>query len=760
MDKTRRLQIAKQLRAAAQKLGAVLPAKVKGEVAGELESFLQSYNFAKKSAVDAKEAAQIANHLDRVVAAFKKHYPTESLDTDVMYKVKDLLDTAQQMVKMGVKLAAKDQAEALKQIHKAYGRVSSASLLLEKEQAAVKASTVSAKFTVLLLGEKAGTAETLAEVPGPDAKRAVQQALKLVVDPQFDLSLPENKPKVKVEQRQAPEGPVDVAWVSFDQYTNLLILPSGSAKNWKQIAIRQGGQSLPAKATVKAAAGVKVEKQGQLKDGIWEGESISFTVSLSEILDDLGLKYAAKWAKDGSYEVSDAPSARELTDYGEKTSSEAITCFPDAARHAYMTAMESGVEAYLAKSYSEGVINLLNEVNGTADYEGEDSNGEPAVVKQNYSVTAKETGDVDGIYSDPYIKITVDEPLHLNNGPLADLRITSPLNVDEGYGAQSLAGDLAAYLKEEFSSEVKNIEDTDLSNADMDKDVFDEFFVENVLQMDPGEIAECIQTYASDSDESVEDVVDTMMKDIPGLDKLSGAIASALEGGYDARQQKLPLKGAAKALAAAEAAIKAADNPIANIREKRAAAAKRGDSKAVSYWNEKLRNAMSKGPAPSSTTKSKVGGLNAAKQMNLPEGVSPKLVKDIQELMQMSKAPVRPSQVAKVLKRHNPGTTDEDIEDVFDTLARFSKLHKTDDGKYVAYGSSMSAARKLTPNQQKKLDEKRVEKAYYKVAQGVQIDMMNIPKIFKVGEKAIAEGADDAALEKAISDFVETIREN
>lgn len=381
---------------------------------------------------------------------------------------------------------------------------------------------------------------------------------------------------------------------------------------------------------VKASTAAKVESKGQLKDGIWEGESISFVVSLSELLDDLGLKYASKWAKDGSYEVSDAPSARELTDYGKETSSEAITCFPDAARHAYMTAMESGIEAYLAKHYSESVIDVLEEISGTADYEGEGEDGEPAIVKQNYSVTAEETGDVDGIYSDPYIKITVDEPLHLNNGPLADARITDVRPVNEPFGAESLSYALGSYLQEEFSREVKNIEDTNTDNADMDKDIFDEFFANNVLEMDPGEIAEAIQTYANDSDESVEDVVDTMMKDVPGLDKMSGAIASALEGGYDARQQKLPLSSASaslKALATAEKAIKA-------------------------------------------------------------------------------------------------------------------------------------AARKPTPKQQKKLDDKRIEQAYYKVADGVQIDMMAIPKVFKVGESAIAQGADDAALEKAIADFVETIREN
>lgn len=37
---------------------------------------------------------------------------------------------------------------------------------------------------------------------------------------------------------------------------------------------------------------------------------------------------------------------------------------------------------------------------------------------------------------------------------------------------------------------------------------------------------------------------------------------------------------------------------------------------------------------------------------------------------------------------------------------------------------------------------------------------MDIHKVFAVGEKAIAEGADDAALEKAIYDFVQKIKLN
>lgn len=553
-----------------------------------------------------------------------------------------------------------------------------------------------------------------------------------------------------------------------------------------------------ASTKVKAAAGVKVENPGQLRDGIWEGESISFVVSLSDFLDYLGLKHVAEFAKDGHIEVNDAPSARDLTDYGKKTSSEAITCFPDAARHAYMTAMESGTEAYLVKYYSEGVIDLLNEINGTADYEGEDSAGEAAIVKQNYSVTAEETGDVDGIYSDPYIKITVDEPLHFVNGPLADLRITSTQNVDEGYGAQSLVGDIAAYLKEEFSREVRNIGEPNTDHADMDKDIFDEFFAENVLQMNPGEIAEAIQTYADDSEESVEDVVDTMMKDIPGLHKMSGAIASALEGGYDARQQKLPLKGALKALAAAEQAIKAAGADVEYIiwgippgekhenvlhtKSKSMAEAKKiikileeehgctkchvqvldltkapDFSKVLSKTAIKAAGAVS-AAAPKITPKQfagykkaeREGGITFNDGYNVPTfGISQAVFNVISKCISTMAGASHSSNAS--LAEINKLLAGEKVQ-----LARADQ--KLLDQAAQALSASVSAARKPTPKQQKKLDGQRIELAYRKVANGVQINMMDIPKVWEVGEKAIADGADDAALEKAIHDFVQKIK--
>jgi hypothetical protein len=60
----------------------------------------------------------------------------------------------------------------------------------------------------------------------------------------------------------------------------------------------------------------------------------------------------------------------------------------------------------------------------------------------------------------------------------------------------------------------------------------------------------------------------------------------------------------------------------------------------------------------------------------------------------------------------------------------------------------------------KKANSKRINDAFNEVGFGVQINMMDISKVFKVGEQAIAQGADDAALEKAIADFLQTIRLN
>lgn len=69
------------------------------------------------------------------------------------------------------------------------------------------------------------------------------------------------------------------------------------------------------------------------------------------------------------------------------------------------------------------------------------------------------------------------------------------------------------------------------------------------------------------------------------------------------------------------------------------------------------------------------------------------------------------------------------------------------------------ATGKLTKRQQNALD-KKIEQVYYATCRGVQIDVMNISKVFDVGREALAKGADDEQLKAAIVAFVETIREN
>jgi hypothetical protein len=54
----------------------------------------------------------------------------------------------------------------------------------------------------------------------------------------------------------------------------------------------------------------------------------------------------------------------------------------------------------------------------------------------------------------------------------------------------------------------------------------------------------------------------------------------------------------------------------------------------------------------------------------------------------------------------------------------------------------------------------RIEKAYGLACAGVQVNLLDISKIFEAGRKAIESGADDAALQEAIKAFVATIRQN
>lgn len=61
-----------------------------------------------------------------------------------------------------------------------------------------------------------------------------------------------------------------------------------------------------------------------------------------------------------------------------------------------------------------------------------------------------------------------------------------------------------------------------------------------------------------------------------------------------------------------------------------------------------------------------------------------------------------------------------------------------------------------------KLIERRVEAAYYRRCQGVQVSVMDIPRIFRAGETAVRDNPtiSDADLGDVIAKFVETIRHN
>jgi len=59
-----------------------------------------------------------------------------------------------------------------------------------------------------------------------------------------------------------------------------------------------------------------------------------------------------------------------------------------------------------------------------------------------------------------------------------------------------------------------------------------------------------------------------------------------------------------------------------------------------------------------------------------------------------------------------------------------------------------------------KIADQRVERAYYRTCSGVQIDIMDIGKVFDFGRLKVAAGEDDNALGASIRAYVDTIRKN
>lgn len=271
----------------------------------------------------------------------------------------------------------------------------------------------------------------------------------------------------------------------------------------------------------------------------------------------------------GAFGSDYTPEPKDIADWNRsKVPDEVIMIFGDSAQRAYQAAWDNAVEGYFVEQVMKRTLDLLNESGGSARYKGMNSEGEEVSVDAEFDVSAKATGDISGIYSNPIIEITITNPVHLVNEADDMAGYPPSASVDRPYGdASDAVSALLNHISKENPREVKNLGDIDTSNADMDWDYFNELFEEDAAQMDPDEIASAIKSYASDSDESVEDVVDMIMKSVPSLKKKAGDIANALEGVYDPRQMKLPLSSAVKALATAQKAIAAVRKPPRLLRD-------------------------------------------------------------------------------------------------------------------------------------------------------------------------------------------------
>jgi len=65
---------------------------------------------------------------------------------------------------------------------------------------------------------------------------------------------------------------------------------------------------------------------------------------------------------------------------------------------------------------------------------------------------------------------------------------------------------------------------------------------------------------------------------------------------------------------------------------------------------------------------------------------------------------------------------------------------------------------KLRKNKADKLIDSRIDKAYRSTCSGIEINILDISKVFAFGRVKIEQGEDDAALAASVRAYVETIR--
>lgn len=58
------------------------------------------------------------------------------------------------------------------------------------------------------------------------------------------------------------------------------------------------------------------------------------------------------------------------------------------------------------------------------------------------------------------------------------------------------------------------------------------------------------------------------------------------------------------------------------------------------------------------------------------------------------------------------------------------------------------------------LKDRRIERAFYKSCSGVQINVFDMPKVFRAGRLLVDEGLTDEQLAEGVRAFVDTIRRN